>query len=378
MKFNKGKRNFLGRFFPSAPLKNNPVIDSPGDQSSGVQHENDSSGNAAKVGLIALGATALLLPNPAHAGWMDSLAAKLSSGVKNAITPVFEAFGKVLSGDFSQIYDRNSSKVTTAIGGIGDQISTVITESENNRIKGATKPPPDSCASDAIGAATTKATANARAIATTVSVQQTNKTISSSHKSARRRVEEIATKYGGNTGQIPAEVMQVSAVTGKSKLNAEERDKAIAYQDLLVGNSVYQGSQKLIEAKLNSNQPAIALDAQAMVMKGSLRLQVAQQAFIKATADRDSTATGDSKQSLIQMEIDRTYGDSGEKWRAEICGYTDPVPLLIEEIRLTAFNNYLLSEMLLAHEQAQLTMSVQLLELMDANRDKNLEKELAS
>ena len=351
----------------SAPIENGS---SSVDESESLPTEN--SGGSTKMALLTLGGAALLASSPAHAGWMDSLASKLTDGIKKAITPVFEQFTNVLQGQFGDLYNQPSQKVSMVIGGATDTITKVMTETKNADIKAASKPAPDSCRSDAIGQAAATAVANTEQRKVENSVIVTNKVISATPHSVGNSLNKMIKKYGSEG--LPT---QVSAITGTSNITSDDDiEKAHDFTSLLIGPTAYQGSQALIESSFKNGDDKLALEAQASTMAKTLRLQVAMQPQCNGIAMRDGRVT-DSKFALMESEILRTYGDSGEGWRKEIQDYTNPTPLSVELCRLMAFQNYMLFEMLKSDETTQMVAATQLLETMDQNKDANLRHEAA-
>ncbi|MNC42613.1 hypothetical protein D3C75_914320 [compost metagenome] len=91
-------------------------------------------------------------------------------------------------------------------------------------------------------------------------------------------------------------------------------------------------------------------------------------------AARDGTK-GDSKMSLLQQEIERTYGSDENGWRKEINEAASAVPLLKDLCKQAALQNKLLLEQHSQNERHSLLVSVAILEKMDQNRSDNLRHE---
>ncbi|MEM0550320.1 MULTISPECIES: hypothetical protein [Aeromonas] len=325
-----------------------------------------------KAALIAaIAGAGLLLPRTAFAGWMDDLANKLMSGITSAIKPIFDTFGKVLAGDFGAIFDKTSEKVTIAIGGMTDVLGTVITDAENNRVKQDTKPAPDECASDLIGKESTQAQNRATVHAVQESVSVSNRIMTSSAGAGRATLQQIQGRYG----EIPKESINPTLALSKHNIvDKAELDKLRESKNIMAGDTAYVGSQELIKTTLNQYGERAGLDAQARVMAKNLRLQVCLDPQIQMLAARDGTQ-GESKMSLLQKEIERTYGSDEDGWRKEINLAASSVPLLKDLAKQISLQNKLMLEQLMLSERQGLLTSVSILEKMDQNRTDNLRHE---
>jgi hypothetical protein len=109
----------------------------------------------------------------------------------------------------------------------------------------------------------------------------------------------------------------------------------------------------LASSKSKANQTAyIRQSARAA------RLEIAKAPFYEAIAERVKAENGESKLSLMQREIDRTYGGESS-WRDEIQQYAAPTPLLAELNKQQALSNYLLFELLKKTQQSNLLIASQ-------------------
>lgn len=337
------------------------------------EEEIEIDGNKVnKAALIAaIAGVGLLAPGTAHAGWMDDLAQKLIKGITSAIKPIFDSFVKALSGDFGDIFDKTSEKVNIAIGGMTDMIGTVITDAENNRVKQDTKPAPDECNSDQIGKASTAAQNRTTVHSVQESVKVSNAIMKASAGAGRGTLERIKQQFGSIPQESinPTLALTMNNITEQAKL-----DRLHEAKNIMAGDTAYVGSQELIQTTINQYGERAGLDAQARVMAKNLRLQIALDPQVQQLAARDGTK-GDSKMSLLQQEIERTYGSDENGWRKEINEAASSVPLLKDLCKQMSLQNKLLLEQYMLDERHSLLVSVAVLEKMDQNRTDNLRHE---
>ncbi|MFQ2234900.1 hypothetical protein ACK32R_04210 [Aeromonas dhakensis] len=335
--------------------------------------EEEPGHGVPKTLIASLLAIGILTSRPAHAGWMEDLSKQLTQGITNAIKPVFEQFTKLLSGDFSSIFEQTTDKVSVAIGGMTDMIGKTITDTENKRIKEATKPAPDECGSDLIAKDMTKADQQSSVNRVKLSVESTNRVIKANPSIGRVKLKEIMKNNGGS---IPAASLQLGTIVNKPNLTTtDEISRAKEYHSILTGPTEYVGSEELIGDLFKINEDPVAQDRQASMLSKTLRLQVASAALLDPIADRDASSGKPSKIGLMAEQIDRRYGDNGEAWRKEINECNDATPLLKNLLREQAFTNKLLYEQLIMSEKGNSLLGVIILEQMDFSKNSNINKE---
>ncbi|HDX8429039.1 TPA: hypothetical protein RQN23_003749 [Aeromonas veronii] len=335
--------------------------------------EESSTHGVPKTLIASLLAIGILTSRPAHAGWMEDLASKLTEGITSAIKPIFEQFNKVLSGDFSSIFEQTTDKISVAIGGMTDMIGKTITDTENKRLKEATKPAPDECGSDQIAKDMTKADQRSSVNRVQLSVESTNRVIKANPSIGRSKLKAIMQNNGGS---IPAASLQIGTIVNKPNLvSTKELQQAKEYHSILTGPTEYVGSEELIGDLFKINEDPVAQDRQASMLSKTLRLQVASSALLDPIADRDASSGKPSKIGLMAEQIDRRYGDNGEAWRKEINECNDATPLLKNLLREQAFTNKLLYEQYLASEKGNSLLGIIILEQMDFSKNSNITKE---
>lgn len=336
-----------------------------GEQSS----EEKNADGGQKKNYVALGVLSVLgltVSTPAHAGWMSSLISGITNGITKTLTPIIETITNVMTGNFDKIMERDSSKIGIAVGASTDSINKTQDEIYRSKQKAATAPSPDHCKSDQIGAASTKAAANATAVVKTRSANTMSRVIGSSRTTAAKEFARQAEKYGSSGKNL-----QISAIYANPSMTTDDEvETAGDCAKLLLGPTVNVGNQDPVKMRDKNGDTAAAYDAQARIVSKSSRVQLAMLPFDNAIAIRDSRVTP-SMMVLMEQEVARTYGDDGTGWRAEINAYSDPTPLMIESCRLMAFQNKLLLEQFKLMEQKNQLLGTQLLEIMESNRPIN-------
>lgn len=345
----------------------------PASEADSVDNSSEGKPKNKWIALSLLSGLGLTFSAPAHAWSVSNLANAIASQLTKSITPIFETFTKVMSGDFDSILERNSGKVGIAIGAGVDSMNKTQDEINRSKQKAATAPSPDHCLSDQIGAAATKASANAAVVTKTRSANTMSRVIGASRSAPAAEFARQAEKYGSSGKNL-----QLSSIYANPSMTTDEEvETASDCTKLLLGPTVTVGDQEQVKMRNNNGDVAAAYDAQARIVSKANRVQMAMLPFDNAIAMRDSRVTP-SMMVLMEQEIDRTYGDDGTGWRKEINAYADPTPLMIESCRLMAFNNKLLFEQFKMMEQKNQLLGTQLLEIMESNRPLNARAESVS
>lgn len=312
----------------------------------GAEHKPDStsdSGNNATKWIMgtALATTALMYSTPSRAGIegiLNSLVAKCEEMMKPMLEGTFGGFGSLINGGSADA----SSAVVQAIGTSTDGIIEATKEIANNKIGLASMPPPNYCESDEIGKASKVLSQSAtqtmdELVATSASLHNTT-----DNRLYATKISNIASRYNKESGQQNRHI-QMASIINKSKISSEEEVKA--FIDGVDSMSVEATSKiRLSEASTVSNSGRRKAFYVAESGKAA-RLELAKGVLFQTLSERMVAESGESKTSLLEKEVERTYGGEGS-WRSELLNYADPTPLLAELNKQQALTNYLLLESL--------------------------------
>lgn len=275
-----------------------------------IEHnESDSKwkyGTAAVVGAAVLGGAAVYSP-PAHAGIggiLNSLVSKFRDMFEPLLNGVFGNFSDILNLNSNQ----NAAKTINALSLSSDGIVSAISATEEHKLRLATAPPPDYCASDELGLASNAASESTKA-------------------AFKRLASESSAVYQDGTSATPYSVQIRSLAQKYSSPDKRETLLSIGHQlqsSKLTDPKAVIDALDLMTSHLTDSidlNPALANGNainQKQFMSSSaqaVRLEIAKAPFLSAIAEKSPGSDGHSEQSLIEEEIRRTYGgrDHGEQ-----------------------------------------------------------------
>ncbi len=309
---------------------------------------NQSNGKT--VTYIAAGtvaAMALTYTPPANASIssiLNSLVGKFEDMFGPLLTKVFGAFAEIINGAQAD----GSAAIVQSVATSTEALINANKEIANNKISLASMPPPSHCESDDIGMAMRTVSSSARATSDNI-LANSSKLYFPSDLPYATRVSNIASRYSDN------EHIAISKNVSHDKLEDSQVKAMIDGVDVMTASKMEQ--IKLDPSLANSASPA-KQKAYLVQSSRAARLEIAKAPFYEAIGERVKASNGESKMSLMQKEVDRTYGGEGT-WRKEIQQYADPTPLLSELNKQQSFTNFLLLEQLKKQQQANLLIATQ-------------------
>ncbi|MEZ8238657.1 MULTISPECIES: hypothetical protein [Vibrio] len=290
--------------------------------------------NTKYIAVGALAAAAFTYSPKANAG-LDDIINQLTSQFEEMFEPLLSSvlggFGKILNAGQSD----GSSAIVKAISTSGDMQIKALTEAANNRLTMASMPPPNHCESDDIGMASKNSNQSSN-----LTLRELSKTSVKNYEPNSIpfsvRISGIANRYSNN------EHITMSTALSSTKLDSSQVKMMIDGIDVLTAKQT--DSISLDPAMANSESNVSRTEYLLQSAKAA-KLEVSKGAFYDAVADRTVASHGESKLSLIEKEVDRTYG-GGSSWRDDLLNFGDPTPLLAELNKQVSLSNYILSESL--------------------------------
>lgn len=325
--------------------------------------ESDKGTNPyAAVAFVATIAMASTYSPPAHAG-IDSILSSLVGKFKSMFEPllnnVFGIFGEMLNAGQA---DSSAAVIQASAKGT-DIITKAIQEATNSRMQVATALPPNYCESDDIGKAINNATTSSQITTDHLGSQSANIYNYDTAGIYNSRIATIGSRYA--SGTMKNQHIKVGKNLAKSKLETTEEHKAVIdgidVMTANVTNTIDLNPEHATSSKNIERQYYLDNSGRAA------RLELNKATYFSAMASRVTSDNGESKISLIEKEIARTYGGNGT-WRDELLQYADPTPLLAEANKQLSLTNYLLFEQLKLTEQQNLLLATSTIEQMIKNR----------
>lgn len=326
--------------------------DNDGDKDPGGQSTVKSWAAAGALATIAYAYSP-----PARAGIGD-IAKQLTNQFEKMFEPllsgVFSAFGKIINAGQSD----SSSAVVKSQAQSADMIINANREIANQRIELASMPPPNFCESDDLGIASAKIHISSQSTLDRI-LSESGNMYGNNNTLYLTKISGIPARYSPN-GPRPNEHIQLSRKINQNKLEDADAKAFIDGVDVLTAKKME--SINLNPAHAASTNKIEQLNYIEQSGKAS-RLELSKATFLEVLTDRTISANGESKLSLMEKEIARTYGGESS-WRNDIANFADPTPVLAELNKQQSFTNYLLLEQLKKTTQQNLLIASQNIELM--------------
>jgi hypothetical protein len=324
---------------------NNPDLITPDDTNT----EKARNGDNLKVFMLAMiMASGLTFSSSANAS-IGSILSSLVDKFKDMFEPLLNS----VMGDFGALLNMGQSETTTKLiqaNAAGtDNIIQALQKIDDAKVRRSTAPAPDYCNSDATGIGAKSANRGAQRAVDSISTQSIATYSNGLNKGMyTNKIAGVAESVATNNNHLT-----LGANLQKSKLSSSaDRQNALTSVEIMTAPAMNSISLKPEDA-MSSNR--LAKTDYLNNSSKAIRLELAKNAFFTAIAERASSKNGESKLSLIEKEVERTYG--GEEWRKECNDLADPTPLLIEANKQMAFGNYVNVEILKKLEQQNLLLA---------------------
>lgn len=295
----------------------------------------------------SLAALAFSYSPPANAGLGDMIK-QLTNQFEEMFQPLLEATFGAFASLINAAQSDGSSGVMQSVAQGADMMVKATQETSNNRIAMAAMPPPMHCESDDYGVASRNANISAKLTSDGIA-NESAKLYMPNRVPYTTRISNLAAKYPEQ------EHITISKSLSSTKLDDSGVQAMIDGVDVMTSNVTEN-------IKLDPNMATSSSKfqrAEYIAQSGkAARLEVAKAPFYDAISERTTSSHGESKLSLIQKEVDRTYGGDSE-WRSALSEYADPTPLLAELNKQTSFSNYLLAETLKKVSQQNILIATQ-------------------
>lgn len=309
-----------------------------GQPDGGNQDQGKAGMWVAGVALVAAGAS---FSSPAQAsigGILDSLVNKAQEMLKPLLESTFGAFGSLIN---SGMQDSSSAIVQANATG-ADSLVQAMKAIADNEVALESLPPPSYCESDEIGAASNKIGTSSQMTLDSLVRQSALTHSSSDNQIYSTKINGIAERYGPNS-EAPNRHIELASILSSNKVESQTDVKA--YVDGV--DAMSSSAMKKIQLDPTLASSTSGLDRARYVEQSgkAAKLELAKGVMYESLSERMVSESGESKLSLMDKEVDRTYGGEGP-WRNELLDYAAPTPLLVELNKQQAFTNYLLLEQL--------------------------------
>ncbi|MFA0229663.1 hypothetical protein AB4491_11835 [Vibrio sp. 10N.261.45.A7] len=295
----------------------------------------------------SLAALAFSYSPPANAGLGDMIK-QLTNQFEEMFQPLLDATFGTFASLINAAQSDGSSGVMQSVAQGSDMIVKATQETANNKIAMASMPPPMHCESDDFGVASRNANISAKLTSDGIA-NESAKLYKPNRIPYTTRISNLATKYPEQ------EHITISKSLSSTKLDDSGVQAMIDGVDVITSHA----TEKIkLDPNMASSSSKFQRSEYISQSGKAARLEVAKAPFYDAIAERTTSSHGESKLSLVQKEIDRTYGGESE-WRSALSEYADPTPLLAELNKQTSFSNYLLAETLKKVSQQNILIATQ-------------------
>lgn len=324
------KINYNGEL---VPLGNCPTI--------GHSEPSKNSNVATWVVGTAILTASATYSSPANAS-IDSILNGLVTKAQEMLQPLLDS----TFGAFSQLINSGTSDASAAVMQSSAQGSDAIVNAmksvADNQIGLESMPPPSYCESDEIGAASRTLGVSSQMTLDSLVTQSVQIHNSTSNAIYSTKINTIAQRYSGSSAN-PNRHIQLASILNNS--NITNQDDVKAYIDGVDAMSI--GATQKINLKPSMATSESGAERAVYVANSgkAAKLELAKGILYESLTERMSSSSGESKLSLMDKEVSRTYGGEGA-WRSELLEYAAPTPLLVELNKQLAFANYLSLEQL--------------------------------
>lgn len=295
----------------------------------------------------------------------DAAGDPISQAITNTMRDMFiEIVGSAFGVVNSKI-DESSKETQTVLATVGDGINTTILAIDKKNTQAAVMSPPDFCLSDEIGEKSKIKDNESRSSIAKLNIESTAEKIAGKVKGTR--VEDVSkamqTEFGPGTEKENMHLDPTVLTSGLSIKNDDDEIQARAFVETM--QVPLKDVPNIPKAELGAELTKDQLRLKARIDSRIARIKMAEQPFFKSISERRDSE-GESKISLMQADVERTYADNGSVWRKELGQYSNPTPNTQESAKLISFSNKLAYENLRNEELNCNLQAVILLEILDS------------
>lgn len=315
------------------------------------------------ISMVVAGLAAFTLFRSDNAEAMGSFIRAVVNGITGPLASMGEAILGPVMSIFGQGQEDNATTNVTAVASAADAMNAVEVAQYNQTVQANLDEPPQAC----------EARANAERGAygeasVAVMIDAMNRGLMA--EMLKEGPNDRASEIRWQNENIPnGRALDASTIYNDIESD-EDREAANAFLRNVAGAETRSPRMDAINRAIVTGDTRAADRMQAEKATAACRRQIALRPLSKELAehDRRPDANGTPRptsRSIMQEEIDRTYGKDSAEFRAQIRDYVGTAPLLKECINQQTRSNYLLTKQCDELREGNMVAAVELLEMLD-------------